>query len=168
MGTVAVFLEAYDDAPDYGILNEVLCAWREDEEKTRADCGLPAVDTQYDGCPNYSATRANRRRTSETEKEQRMSVNDILIQNILHKNLDPTYEPKTVELTEHLLVERDHDHRSLFFNADTNATLWHNYFAINDVKTQYYYRYSGSQTIPPCYGSFVPGKNNRKQTNHWR
>lgn len=34
------------------------------------------------------------------------------------------------------------------------------------VRTEYYYRYSGSQTIPPCYGTFDP--NSRSQTNHWR
>lgn len=170
MGTVAVFLQAYDDAPDYAILNEVICAWREDEEMTRVDCGLPAVDTPYEGCPNYSATRTNRRRqTIETGREQQMSVNDLLVQNILLKNhLDSSHEPKQVDLTEPLLVERNQDDRNLFFNADTNATLWHNYFALNDVKTQYYYRYSGTQTIPPCYGTFIPGDENRKQTNHWR
>lgn len=35
-----------------------------------------------------------------------------------------------------------------------------------DVRTEYYFRYSGTQTTPPCYGKFVSGS--RGQTNHWR
>lgn len=27
---------------------------------------------------------------------------------------------------------------------------WFNYFAMLAVRTEYYYRYSGTQTIPPC------------------
>lgn len=43
---------------------------------------------------------------------------------------------------------------------------WFNYFPMLGVRTEYYYRYSGSQTIPPCYGNFLP--ESQKETNHWR
>jgi hypothetical protein len=43
---------------------------------------------------------------------------------------------------------------------------WFNYFPMLGVRTEYYYRYSGSQTIPPCYGNFQP--DTREETNHWR
>jgi hypothetical protein len=43
---------------------------------------------------------------------------------------------------------------------------WFNYFPMLGVRTEYYYRYSGSGTIPPCYGNFQ--ENSRKGTNHWR
>jgi len=43
---------------------------------------------------------------------------------------------------------------------------WFNYFPLLGVRTEYYYRYSGTQTIPPCYGNFQP--DSRKGTNHWR
>jgi Eukaryotic-type carbonic anhydrase len=33
------------------------------------------------------------------------------------------------------------------------------------VRTEYYYRYGGTQTIPPCYGREGFG---RGHTNHWR
>jgi hypothetical protein len=35
-----------------------------------------------------------------------------------------------------------------------------------DARTEYYYRYQGTMTIPPCYGLHVGGS--RIQTNHWR
>jgi hypothetical protein len=44
---------------------------------------------------------------------------------------------------------------------------WNNYYALLGVRTEYYYRYSGTQTIPPCYGKWFAG-NQRRQTNHWR
>jgi hypothetical protein len=43
---------------------------------------------------------------------------------------------------------------------------WYNYWPMVGVRTEYYYRYSGSQTIPPCYGTFV--EESREGTNHWR
>ena len=43
---------------------------------------------------------------------------------------------------------------------------WFNYFPMLGARTEYYYRYSGSQTIPPCYGNFQD--NSRRETNHWR
>lgn len=43
---------------------------------------------------------------------------------------------------------------------------WFNYWPMVGCRTEYYFRYSGSQTIPPCYGNFVPG--HRNGTNHWR
>jgi hypothetical protein len=41
-----------------------------------------------------------------------------------------------------------------------------NYFLMLGVRTEYYYCYSGSQTIPPCYGNV--NENSRAGTNHWR
>ena len=43
---------------------------------------------------------------------------------------------------------------------------WFNYWPMLGVRTEYYFRYSGSQTIPPCYGDF--DSVSRKGTNHWR
>lgn len=43
---------------------------------------------------------------------------------------------------------------------------WFNYFPMLGVRTEYYYRYAGSQTIPPCYGNFDPSS--RSGSNHWR
>mmetsp|Transcript_25784 Transcript_25784/g.28947 ORF Transcript_25784/g.28947 Transcript_25784/m.28947 type:complete len:581 (+) Transcript_25784:49-1791(+) len=43
---------------------------------------------------------------------------------------------------------------------------WFNYWPMLGVRTEYYFRYSGSQTIPPCYGNFVD--ESRVGTNHWR
>lgn len=41
---------------------------------------------------------------------------------------------------------------------------WFNYWPMLGVRTEYYFRYSGSQTIPPCYGNFQ--QNTRAGTNH--
>jgi len=43
---------------------------------------------------------------------------------------------------------------------------WFNYWPMVGVRTEYYFRYSGSQTIPPCYGNFI--QESRNGTNHWR
>lgn len=43
---------------------------------------------------------------------------------------------------------------------------FHNYQFLIDVKTEYYFRYSGTQTVPPCYGPFT--RASRGNTNHWR
>jgi hypothetical protein len=43
---------------------------------------------------------------------------------------------------------------------------FHNYQFLIDVRTEYYFRYSGTSTVPPCYGPFTAGT--RGNTNHWR
>lgn len=43
---------------------------------------------------------------------------------------------------------------------------WFNYWPMLGVRTEYYFRYTGSQTIPPCYGNFI--ENSRAEANHWR
>ena len=43
---------------------------------------------------------------------------------------------------------------------------YHSYQFLIDCKTEYYFRYQGTQTVPPCYGPFEVGS--RGNTNHWR
>lgn len=176
-GTVAVFLSALDDVQDFNVLNEVICAWREDEQRTRDDCGLGPVESHYTGCPDYRNVTVVRRdrdlRGTTAANADRMSANDILLRNMLHRSLDPDADIKTIYV--------DHDRkdgtadptintneRQLLYNfSGTETPEFNSYFALQQVQTEYYYRYSGTQTIPPCYGTFYPG-DNRKQTNHWR
>jgi carbonic anhydrase len=181
MATISIFLQAYDKQKDYPILNRVICAWREAEEKTRRQCGLPSVTTSYPGCFFYgNSTRYSGRR--EAEDRRVVSAHDIIVQNHIQKTVTETYNPVKISLSDHdfddmsdfdwdgfieELYETDNksEHGRHLLNYE--HVPWFNYFPMTGVKTEYYYRYSGSQTIPPCYGSFFPGTN-RKQTNHWR
>jgi len=73
----------------------------------------------------------------------------------------------------HMLRKRDHggnhtvelheQYRKLFQYEELE---WFNYWPMVGVRTEYYFRYSGSQTISPCYGNFV--QESRNGTNHWR
>jgi Eukaryotic-type carbonic anhydrase len=198
MGTVAIFLNAYDDARDYDVLNRLICAWREDEEKTREECGLPSVTTDYPGCIRYtrgqgttdSATtqeNALRRARSNNETVARrtraVSAHDLIIQNHMNKET-PGYEPRKIRLDpeqhdnvpdidwdafiaeQYAKDDPNHYHGRELLNYD-HVGPWFNYFPMLGVRTEYYYRYSGTQTIPPCYGNWFEN-NNRKGTNHWR
>lgn len=44
--------------------------------------------------------------------------------------------------------------------------IFDNYQWMIDCKTEYYFRYQGTQTVPPCWGRLIAGS--RAQTNHWR
>lgn len=50
MAAVTVFLEAYENTPDYDVLNRIICEWRDAEEQNRDQCGLPSVTVEYPGC----------------------------------------------------------------------------------------------------------------------
>jgi Eukaryotic-type carbonic anhydrase len=112
---------------------------------------------------------------------------DLILDNIKRLSINNTHIAKRIHVTEETLekqqinVERDldasvdsHNIASMSSNSalarrlvSSDNSSWLNYFPMLGVRTEYYYRYSGSQTIPPCYGTFIPG-NNREQTNHWR
>jgi hypothetical protein len=200
MASVTIFLEAYDNAPDWDVLNRVLCQWRAAEERTRAQCDLPSVQDEYPGCFYYQRGHDDpvaqqfefdgdldgaRHLQQQDNNEPSMLVYDIIMHNHKHGAGNATYKPRTIRMSEadhepedsnfdwdafiqeqyqHDNVRKD-NHRELL-NYD-HVGKWHNYFALLDVRTEYYYRYEGTQTVPPCYGRFF-SNSNRGNTNHWR
>jgi hypothetical protein len=204
MGTVTMFLEAYDDVPDYDVLNKLICSWRDDEEKTRAECNLNSVLSEYPGCISYSrggivddgsggvTTQGTARNMMmdgfnsnppPPRRTRAKSAHDVILDNHMNMAFDETYEPETISLdADHHVVddtkidwdafiaeqyekEYENHHGRELINYD--HVNWFNYFGMLAVRTEYYYRYSGTQTIPPCHGKFVQG-GNRENTNHWR
>ncbi|GKY93590.1 hypothetical protein MPSEU_000326400 [Mayamaea pseudoterrestris] len=183
MGTVSILLEAYDGADDYDVLNKIICQWRRVEDETRKECGLGSVSGSYGNCgggsSNGDASLFNRNLRSRRKAQ---SIHDVLTEKLKEAHNDPSsmYEPLTVSEKEDY-TDSEVDWNELVKDAiqqEQNSTsrnlaaydevAWNNYFALDDVKTEYYFRYSGSQTIPPCYGKFLPGSQNRASTNHWR
>jgi carbonic anhydrase len=213
LGTVSMFLEAYDDAAPYRYLDKVLCQWRRAEHETRTACGLDPIPGSYPGCFPYQNGR-NLRKTAQKEKtaknSQFQTVQDLILahdhrEKQLNKGMNVSELPKLqmdsenwdpAEKTEEEWAEyiakesaqfkRDEElwkelHQE--FNGDAakahdefhnrgrnllegDEIEWFNYWPMLGVRTEYYYRYSGSQTIPPCYGNFDP--DSRKGTLHWR
>lgn len=230
MGTLLIFLQVYDDAGDYDVLNKLICAWRDAEQQTRSQCGLDSVISEYPGCIRYSdnandgftSTQGSRNlrhfplsvTTEEAEEllrdsipydnessfssasassvhkppplQRAVSAYDIILENdIQFSSSDTSYQPMKIGLDkEHHIVDRNsidwdafiaeqyakdemkhHHHGRELLNYD--HVEWHNYFPMLGCRTEYYFRYSGTQTIPPCHGRFERGQS-RTNTNHWR
>ena len=204
MGTVSVFMEAYDDAPPYRYLDKVICQWRRHEHMVREGCGLEPVPSTYPGCfPLFKNERQLKRRSSPKKKERFQTVHDIILYNDQHQHLtndtstlpklimdDANFEPaeekdweRWIEEQSEQMSKDDAAYSKILEDAEEDEDLddahesfrkllagdeieWFNYFPLLGVRTEYYYRYSGTQTIPPCYGNFQP--DSRKGTNHWR
>lgn len=162
MGTVSIFMQAYDDAEDYDVLNKLICQWRRVEQETREQCGLSRVSSSYSGCGGSRnrdsvfdfAESGNRYLRTGTKAH---SIHDVLTDKLERALSDPSiYEPMVMENTEetegseteweeyinsvHLLHEAQRQRRHL---ADYENVPWTNYFGLMDVKTEYYFRYSG-------------------------
>jgi len=222
MGTVSVFLKAYDDAAPYRYLDKVICQWRRKEYEVRKECNLPLVAPTYPGCfPINNVRRSLRRRDSTnntaTDKGRPVSnfkrhpkgfrtIHDVLLYNDYHKNNpnhteikiqmeDSNWDPAddTIDWDDYIgdqsrkMNEEEQIYQEMIAmengtgNNLYNGTLheqyrrkllnyddipWFNYWPMLGVRTEYYFRYSGTQTIPPCYGDF--DGSSRKGTNHWR
>ena len=184
MGTVSVFMDAHEDAEPYQDLERLICQWRYKEERTRAACGSPPITTDYPGCfPNIRDTSKLLRRTSETlrntKKRKFNTAQDVLLHNerqryANNKTLTPiqmgeeNWRPPLDKDWEAWILEQSlkkptPQHRQLI---DYTHLEWFNYFLMLGVRTEYYFRYEGTQTIPPCYGPYK--SNSRTNTNHWR
>lgn len=184
MAAVSIFLEEVDEAPDNAVLNRIICQWRQAEEETRDACGLASANTHYPGCYFYTRAAGARRLHSDqsTSTSPFRSVADLILEN----ELNPENSPKTIVVDE----DGDADEQDVNFDWDSfikshsempnhpgpagrhlmdydHVIPWFNYFPMLDVRTEYYFRYSGTQTVPPCYGKWFSG-NDRRQTNHWR
>lgn len=193
MGAVSIFLEAYEDTPDYDFLNRAICEWRRAEERTRSQCGLPSIPTEYPGCYPYKrgfgqnvtspanaepdAGRKLRGSNSDPTHKIR-TAQSLILHNTLHGNAtnqhkimmsEEDYDSPDIDwdafIAEVYAHEEARQHGRHLVDYE-HVGPWHNYFGMLGVKTEYYYRYSGSQTIPPCYGPFRSGT--RSGTNHWR
>lgn len=184
MAAVTVFLEEYDKSPDNDVLNRIICQWRRAEDETREACGLPSVKTHYPGCYFYTRghTESERRllrKQSIPGKYHPMSAAELLSKNHLNPGktstilLDGDEDPASKSFDWEAFVasqskgqgkQDQHGRRLLDYD---HVGPWFNYFPMLDVRTEYYYRYSGTQTIPPCYGKWFVA-NDRRQTNHWR
>jgi Eukaryotic-type carbonic anhydrase len=175
LASVTVFLDASHDSPHYPMLDRLICQWRRFEASTRIACGLGAIETEYPGCfPNTSNGTARRHlRHSQFSREPRFQTFfDVLDHNARNPvssrvNIEMDNENwKPAEKSNEEWEEWIHDqrnHRDLIENAHLN---WFNYFLMLGVRTEYYFRYEGTQTIPPCYGPWTTGS--RGNTTHWR
>jgi len=61
-------------------------------------------------------------------------------------------------------LEGDEEYQRQLANG-THTPFFHNYQFMIDVRTEYYFRYQGTSTIPPCYAEW---DGTRGRTNHWR
>jgi hypothetical protein len=183
MGTVSVFMDAHEDAVPYEDLERLICQWRYKEERTRAACGLPPITTEYPGCfPIVRETSKLLRRMDETptkKHRQFFTAQDVLFHNerqrfannqtlmsiqMGEENWSPP-EDKDWDawILEQSLKKPTPQHRQLI---DYAHLPWFNYFLMVGARTEYYFRYEGTQTIPPCYGPYT--SDSRTNTNHWR
>jgi Eukaryotic-type carbonic anhydrase len=192
LASVTVFLDVRSNQADWPILNRIICAWREAEENNRAACGLASIREKYDGCTVYSRGRRLKKineTIEETTYSPATSAYDIIYKNEMLRymsvNSNVSYEPTKIHIDQDDTNMDDFDWNEFLAEREkegahqANTTLsrrlnnydnikWFNYFPLTDVKTEYYFRYSGSQTIPPCYGKYFPGDRNRHQTAAWR
>jgi hypothetical protein len=191
MAAVTVFLEAYDEAEDYEMLNRVICAWREEEERTRRECNLGSVETEYPGCIRYdSVVEPGQRDLRNEGQKPALSAHDLFLRNhydrqantssvpVSHNPEDDFLEDDEFDWDYFIASQYDNDYSTAASSTTQqrdqrhlmnyeHVEPWHNYFPMLGVRTEYYYRYSGSQTVPPCYGRHFQDSN-RKQTNHYR
>uniref|UniRef100_A0A7S2YLZ8 carbonic anhydrase n=1 Tax=Entomoneis paludosa TaxID=265537 RepID=A0A7S2YLZ8_9STRA len=196
MASVTIFLDAHNDTADYDYLNKLICQWREAEDTSRDQCGLPSVSVEFPGCffhrrghdanetpegePNTQRLHQRHRERRLAAKPKSMTAHDVIVGNTMSNS-----EERTIVLDDEDLEPIDDfdwdsfiashysdrsnidgSHHRKLINFD-HVGPWSNYFGMLDVRTEYYFRYSGSTTIPPCYGKWYSG-NNRRQTNHWR
>mmetsp|Transcript_39460 Transcript_39460/g.55568 ORF Transcript_39460/g.55568 Transcript_39460/m.55568 type:complete len:279 (-) Transcript_39460:1573-2409(-) len=61
------------------------------------------------------------------------------------------------------ISNQDHDRHLL----ESSHIPFHNYQFLIDVRTEYYFRYGGTQTVPPCHAPLIKGEQHAN-TNHWR
>lgn len=194
MGTVSFFLEARDHWPDNANLNRMICQFRRKEEETRQQCGLESVPMGYPGCWTYTrfnetAAESTRERNLRKGREhvdriktdpqlyEPPTVYDLFMHNFQHEH-NESYAPKMVntdgittdpkdfrrpaDVAKELEEKQERRHLLEYDHLD-----YHNYWPLLDVRTEYYHRYQGTATIPPCYGDFL-GDGTRRNTNNWR
>jgi hypothetical protein len=108
MGTVSVFMQAYDDAPIYRYLDKVICQWRRYEYQMRQECGLEPVNGSYPGCfplkqsDQERQRQRNLRRNNMNEQERVAQTRRRRFQNVAEVIL---YNEKHADDPDHIDLE---------------------------------------------------------------
>lgn len=136
--------------------------------------------------PSFSPTGITVNSTNSTIQRRhlrRMSAQDVMQENYSNEGedkkvleVDPInfqFDERTDKEWNDWIRSMQEDDEALKNVQDEERQLlegvtlpFNNYQFLIDARTEYYFRYSGSQTVPPCYGPFTPGT--RRNTNHWR
>ena len=104
-------------------------------------------------------------------RHKAMSAHDIIAHNFAHGHNNTSFVLKRIVMEESDFEPHDPDFdwdafiRDVYEREERAKTQetrklldyqhvgpWFNYFPLIACKTEYYYRYSGTQTVPPCYG----------------
>eukprot|EP00542_Grammatophora_oceanica_P020995 CAMPEP_0194028994 /NCGR_PEP_ID=MMETSP0009_2-20130614/2856_1 /TAXON_ID=210454 /ORGANISM="Grammatophora oceanica, Strain CCMP 410" /LENGTH=525 /DNA_ID=CAMNT_0038668555 /DNA_START=24 /DNA_END=1601 /DNA_ORIENTATION=- len=201
MAHVSIFIQEYDNVPPYPWLDRAICQWRKTEEEQRAACGLPSVDpypgcfpysrdennvtaiSRNSNARNLRTADSKNSKNTNSNPEDKKSALEFMQGQPLRVEIEPD------NFAEHSMTdeewaawaeaysESDNKRFEAWNNGERRELLewdhrsFHNYQPLIDVKTEYYFRYSGTQTVPPCYGRFdqsIPTLGGRGFTNHWR
>jgi len=174
MGTLSVFLQAEEDYPSYPHLDRLLCAWRRSENRVRKACGLESVSEPYPGC--FQPSEEEEQRRLRTMQQQQQS-NQTSFSNYLKEHHprgrriqleEENYSPPDMTEDEYGEFIEGHSRRNLY---EQRHYPLHAYQFMIDVRTEYYFRYHGTTTTPPCYATVpdVWGElDGHENTNHWR
>jgi len=182
MGTVAIFLQSHDNVEPYPYLDKLICQWREAEERVLADCGFPSV-APYPGCFNHrrgsSATSSARNSNVRRRNLGRMVLdNDANANSTFHLDIEPENfrdddwtEDEWTQFQEEYSRTHPLNTTNPLSSGERHLLNYdhvphNNYQFLLESRTEYYFRYQGTMTIPPCYGRHIGGS--RVQTNHWR
>lgn len=165
---MAIFLEADEDYAPYPHLDRMICQWRRAEQKTRSECNLDMNDIPpYPGCfddhfDEQEQPSTGRRGTMQQElREHQQRRERVKLEDVNYRPADQTEEEFAA------FIEDYSNGRNLM--AEGSHLHFHNYQFLVDCKTEYYFRYHGTMTIPPCYGPAPPNvEATHEDTNHWR
>ena len=185
MATVGVFLDAREDAAPYPYLDKLICQWRRYEENVRKDCGLGSVQTQYPGCfpydrPETSSPFRDAERGLQEQKKRNLRRSPIdrdasEEEQAARLIMDPEnfHQPgMTEEEWEEFQKEYSRQHplnsTNPFDNGrrhliDYEHVSHFNHQFLLDCRTEYYFRYEGTMTYPPCFT-----ESNSERVNVWR
>ena len=186
MGTIGVFLDARDDVAPYPYLDKLICQWRHYENNVRMECGLPSVQSQYPGCFPHQRTEAtspfrdderrleeqkkrNLRRSpidkeaSDKEQEARLLMDPINFREEPDWTEEEWEEFQAEYSRLHPLNSTNPFHNGRRHLIDYDHILHDNYQFLLDCRTEYYFRYEGTQTYPPCFT-----ESNSDRVNVWR
>lgn len=173
MAHVSIFLDASDEYPVYPFLDRLICQWRQVEAATRAQCGKEPISSSYPSCFQSSRGFKQATKSKPNQRRLRKSAKDILrpqsngTKSKLVMDPENWREPDmTDEEWEDFILqlsEDSHERRLL----EGRHLDFHNYQFLVDVRTEYYFRYGGTQTVPPCHAEKISGESHGN-TNHWR
>lgn len=151
IGKVVVFLEKGNESDHYGFLQKYIGKWKNEERRVRQNCARRKLGQQEFTNNHNAKVEADEFLGTEPQTEASPNYFGLEEYDIETRQIIEEQEADDFLRTWNYMMEHEFTGNETYtFHRELENDRYHPYDWLIKVQTEYYFRYEGSQGVPPC------------------